>query len=446
MFFNSLTFLIIFLPILMLIYFMFKNIKYKNIVLLVFSFIFYTMGNPKYLLLLLFIIFLTYIYGNIIEKNRKKINLIISISILVLVLFVFKLSLLISQNSNIEILDFPIGLSFYIFQAISYLADIYNKRIKKAGSFIDLALYLSFFPQLVAGPIIRYNDIEKRIKSRKTSVVTISEGIKRFIIGLCKKVIIADTLSLFVEGIYLNPNMYGTLILWLTGFCYLLVIYYDFSGYSDMAIGLGKIFGFDFPENFNYPLKSKSITEFWKRWHITLANWFKDYVYIPLGGNRISKKRTIINIFIVWMLTSLWHGINLNFLIWGFYNCCFILFEKKFGKFLKFKYPIINYILTLIILIVSFTIFRTNNFQNLIAIFTGMFIYRKSDFLALIYNNAYLLYSVIIFVIAIYFCYPRKKIISNNSLFGIIIYLMLYLICILFILGNYYNPFIYFQF
>lgn len=228
----------------------------------------------------------------------------------------------------------PIGISFYTFQILSYIIDLYKGEISVQRNFFYLTLYVSFFPQLIAGPIVRYQTVEEEIRNRKTTLSDISDGMKRFIKGLAKKVIIANNVALIAETVYNcgEQSIYGTSVYWLAAIAYALQIYFDFSGYSDMAIGLGRMFGFHFLKNFNYPYISKSITEFWRRWHISLSTWFRDYVYIPLGGNRVKKSRWLFNIFVVWCLTGFWHGAEWNFIIWGVYYCTLLLIEKVFLK------------------------------------------------------------------------------------------------------------------
>ena len=293
MVFSSLTFIYIFLPVVLILYFMCKNIKQKNLLLLISSLIFYAWGEPIYIILMIASICITYYFGLLIDKKEnKKIYLILSIVILISLLLFFKYGNFLIDNINYIFklnikninLPLPIGISFYTFQAISYLADLYCNKIKVQKSWTNLALYISLFPQLIAGPIVRYETIEKEINVRTHSLEKFDLGIKRFIIGLSKKVILANSMGAIADVVLNNPSQFGSIIIWIGGIAYSLQIYFDFSGYSDMAIGLGKIFGFTFLENFNFPYIASSITDFWRRWHISLSSFFKDYVYIPLGA------------------------------------------------------------------------------------------------------------------------------------------------------------------
>ncbi len=459
MIFNSLTFLLLFLPLCILIYFIFKNIKIRNIILLIFSLVFYAWGEPIYIFIMILSILVTYIFGILISKAKnKRIYFIISIVILLLNLFFFKYTNFLIDNinhilniklKNID-LPLPIGISFYTFQALSYLIDLYREKIKVQKNFISLALYISLFPQLIAGPIVRYETIQKEITKRSHSLEKFVSGMKRFIIGLSKKVILANSMALIADTIFGNYAYYKTILIWIAAISYTLQIYYDFSGYSDMAIGLGKIFGFNFLENFNYPYISRSITDFWRRWHISLSSWFKDYIYIPLGGSRVNKIKHIRNIFIVWFLTGLWHGASWNYIIWGLYFATLLLIEKYPLKNIIKKVPsILQHIITLFLIIIGWVIFRTENLNTLLNVITQMFLYKKSDIMLFITNNANLIINFYLLLPAIIFCIPLKK--KKIKRLGVQImvdftYLLILIINIIFIIGNTYNPFIYFRF
>ena len=334
MIFSSLTFIFFFLPILLLIYYITPK-KYRNLILLIFSLIFYIYGEKQYVILLISSALINYIIGKKIEQKGRKKYLILGLIINITILLYYKYANFFIDTfndifslgiKNLSII-LPLGISFYTFQNISYLIDVYDKKIKSEHNFIT---YLIFFPELIAGPIVRYSDIKKDLEQRKENINKFSYGITRFVIGLSKKILLADTLYNMKTNI-ISTSM-STLSYWLVAFTFLMQIYYDFSGYSDMAIGLAKMFGFNLKENFNYPLISKSITEFWKRWHISLSSFFKDYVYIKLGGNKVSKILNIRNLLIVWLLTDLWHGASYNFIIWGLYFFLFIIIEKLFLK------------------------------------------------------------------------------------------------------------------
>ena len=324
MVFSSLSFLFLFLPILLVIYFIAKG-KYKNYILLFFSLIFYSWGEPKYVFLMIISILLNYFFALRIEKeNNKKIVLIISIFTNLGLLFYFKYWNFFSSNLNslfhislkrIENV-LPIGISFYTFQELSYLIDVYRKKIKAQKNIFILGTYIAFFPQLIAGPIVRYKDIEKQLKKRIHSMDKFCDGARRFIIGFSKKIIIANNVAIVSDCIFSQITDLGFTMIVIGTIAFSIQIYYDFSGYSDMTIGLAKMFGFEIKENFNYPYSAISIKDFWKRRHISLSSWFKEYVYIPLGGNRVNKIKLIRNILIVWILTGLWHGANWNYIIW----------------------------------------------------------------------------------------------------------------------------------
>src|SRR5574344_348019 len=359
MLFFSISFLYYFLPILLIIYFSVPS-KYKNIILLVFSLIFYFYGEPKYIILLLTTCVCNYIFGLLIDKYRNKSKMILIFSLIfnIGLLLFFKYTDFFIENvnglfsSNIPLLRLalPLGISFFTFQVLSYVIDVYNKIVEVSKNFINFATYVCLFPQLVAGPIVRYSTINEELKSRVHSYDNFSSGVKKFIVGLSKKVLIANVIGELAKSL-VSITTRTVFSFWIEAISFTLQIYFDFSGYSDMAIGLGKMFGFNFLENFNYPLIASSITDFWRRWHISLSSWLRDYVYIPLGGNRVSKLKWIRNIFIVWFLTGFWHGAAWNFIIWGLYFAVFLLLEKIFlGKFLD-KHHVFGHIYTIIIVI-----------------------------------------------------------------------------------------------
>ena len=367
MIFSSITFLYYFLPCVLLIYWIVPK-KGKNIVLLFSSMFFYAWGEPKYVILMAVSILISYIFGILIEKTREnkmsKWFCICSVMVSLLILGYFKyvdflignFNSITGANIHLQNIVLPIGISFYTFQIISYIVDVYRGEPAQKNP-VELALYVSMFPQLIAGPIVRYSDIEKQLKEREQTISNMAYGIRRFIIGLGKKVMIANQLGEFC-GYYRGSEQTSVLFCWMYAVSTSLQIYYDFSGYSDMAIGLGKMFGFHFMENFNYPMIASSITEFWRRWHISLGTWFKDYVYIPLGGNRGSGLSRFFSIAVVWTLTGLWHGASWNFVLWGVYFFVFLWMEKIFLKeFLKNKKWLAHtYVLFLII--ISFVIFQ----------------------------------------------------------------------------------------
>ena len=467
MLFASMTFLWVFLPILFATYFLVKE-KYRNYILLIFSLIFYSWGEPKYVILMIVSIIMNYILGRVMDKQTKtkrKIILAITIVLNLLLLGYFKYFNFFVNNLNsifnhtvihARNIALPIGISFYTFQIMSYIIDLYRKEIKVQKNIFKLALYISFFPQLIAGPIVKYHDIEEQINKRRITIDGFSEGVKRFIIGLSKKVLIANTLALVADSTFdSNIQLLSTPIAWLGAFCYMFQIFYDFSGYSDMAIGLGKMFGFTFMENFNLPYTSQSITEFWRRWHISLSTWFKEYLYIPLGGNRKGKTRTYINLLIVFFTTGLWHGASWNFIFWGLFHGFFILIERiKLKELLdKNKFKIVNYLYSTFVVLIGWVFFRANGlkqaFQYLETMFTNNSVCKLE--LSSVINNELIIVLIIAILISgpLQSIYKKIKIKKENSILEFIEIIglgLLMIICIMKLISNTYNPFIYFRF
>ena len=463
MLFSSMVFLWIFLPVVFCGYHLLKDIW-----LLVASLIFYSWGEPAYIFLMLFSIIVNYLLGIWMDRyTKRKIVLIVAIIFNLLVLGYFKYfssmmgalnGLIGKELIQVKTIILPLGISFYTFQIMSYIIDLYRGEIKVQRNIFRLALYITFFPQLVAGPIVKYHDVENQIAHRECTPEKIGYGIKRFIYGLGKKVIISNSIASVVDTIFTNSvNTISTLWIWMGVFLYTLQIYYDFSGYSDMAIGLGKMFGFDFMENFNYPYISKSIQEFWRRWHISLSTWFKEYVYIPLGGNRKGKVRTYFNLWIVFALTGIWHGATLNFLIWGLWHGLFMFIERLGVKKLLDKNPfkIINYIYTMFVVIVGWAMFRCDSWKQASDILFAMFKGGRTTNEMLWYNIASTR-SLVIIVIAIILAGPLQKIFPKLEsqfkseqkfclLEGMLQFVIL-LISIMFLVSGQYNPFIYFKF
>lgn len=458
MVFSSISFLFFFLTLLFLSYFLVPN-KYRNNVLLIFSLIFYYIGEKWYVFLLLLSCLVNYIIGLLIEQKRKKLYLIIGLVFNIGLLFYFKYTNFFLEtfnnifNFNLPMLKIilPLGISFFTFQNISYLIDVYRKSVLPEKSFLRYATYITLFPQLVAGPIVRYQDVALELETRQESFELFSVGVKRFVIGLAKKVLIADTIyHVYTNILGFNMSAFSYI---LVAICFTLQIYYDFSGYSDMAIGLGKMFGFNFKENFNYPLIASSITDFWRRWHISLSSFFKDYVYIPLGGNKCSKIKNIRNIFIVWALTGFWHGASWNFIMWGIYFFVFLILEKFIlKKYLKKNF--IAYIYTFIIVVISFVIFSITDLNELFSFLKGMMgigvpLYNKEVFY-LLRNN------LVILVIAFLGISPFLKNKINSLKKGklekvieggeIIFILGIFILVVANIVSSSFNPFIYFRF
>ena len=467
MLFSSVSFLYYFLPITLILYFVSKD-KYKNIILLLASLFFYFYGEPKYTVLMLISAFSAYIHGILIEKFREKgysklflvRGLVVSLGNLIVfkyIDFIIKNINYIS-NSNIKLLRLvlPIGISFYTFQGLSYIVDVYKKDAKVCRSFVDFATYVCLFPQLIAGPIVRYTTIEDELKNRTHSFDKFAYGVNRFVVGLAKKIILANNLGMIVD-IMTKSNEKSVLSYWMVAIFFSLQIYYDFSGYSDMAIGLGRMFGFDFLENFNYPFISKSIKEFWRRWHISLSSFFRDYVYIPLGGNRVSRGRWIFNLLIVWSLTGLWHGDSWNFILWGLYFAILLIIENLFLQNILSKLPaLIQHIYAKFFIIISFVIFNNENIKDLWSSLYNMFNFRGLD----LYNDfsTYYLksYTVLLIVSVIGATPILKNIIQkiNKNVTGQkvvstinpILNIVLLVVVTAYLIDGSFNPFLYFRF
>ena len=466
MIFSSIPFLYYFLPVVLLLYFLAPK-SLKNPVLLLSSLVFYGWGEPKYVFLMIATVILGYIFGILIEKFQKtklsKLFLILSVISFLSALAYFKYADFFITNFNkvtglsvpMLKLALPIGISFYTFQILSYTVDVYRGDVKAQKNPITLATYVALFPQLIAGPIVRYSDVEKQLSSRTHSFDKASEGITRFIIGFSKKIILANTFGELGEAFFTSSDL-SVLYHWLFAVSYMLQVYFDFSAYSDMAIGLGKILGFDFLENFNYPFISKSITEFWRRWHMSLGTWFRDYVYIPLGGNRVKKSRWIFNIFVVWFLTGFWHGAEWTFALWGLYYAVFLTIEKFFLlPFLK-KHNITGHIYVLFLTLISFTIFSAGSISDAIRYVGGLF---GANGIPLVSSEALYQFKNYSFVIllGIIGATPLPKLLVNklkkkyseNILLyvaEIVVLLILFVVSTAYLADGSFNPFLYFRF
>ncbi|HAT4372286.1 TPA: MBOAT family protein [Clostridioides difficile] len=471
MIFSSLTFLFAFLPVVFILYFL-VNDKLKNFVLLLTSLFFYAWGEPKYIFLMLGSIVVNYIFGLKVSSDNKKeqklwltLSVIFNISLLVIFkysnFFVDNFNALFNSHISIPTIALPLGISFFTFQTMSYVIDVYRKDGRVQRNIFDLALYVSLFPQLVAGPIVRYQTVDEQISKRIYSNEKFAVGVNRFICGLAKKVILANQLGMVADGVF-SANIANLSIAesWLGIICYTLQIYFDFSGYSDMAIGLGKIFGFDFLENFNYPYISQSVSEFWRRWHISLSSWFRDYVYIPLGGNRVSPIKQYTNLFVVWSLTGIWHGANWTFLTWGIYYGILISIEKVFlGKLLKKVPQIFRHIYLILIVMIGWVFFRADNIVQASEFVQVLFGVGSSP----ICNNSFIMYINdygYIVILSIIFAIPiipklksilkskTKKLVESNFVYMLhstfLVALMFIVVVIL--INSTYNPFLYFRF
>ncbi len=464
MLFSSIHFLYYFLPAVVILYLLSPK-RLKNTTLLISSLVFYGWGEPKYVFLMIGTIVLGYVFGLLIDKfrntNWSKFFLAISVLCSVSGLLYFKYADFFLSNFNavsgISVpflrLALPIGISFYTFQILSYSVDVYRGVVGVQKNPLNLATYVTLFPQLIAGPIVRYQDVENQLTERTHSFEKTYEGIRRFVIGLSKKILIANTLGELCEC-FLKSSDLSITFYWIYVISYMLQIYFDFSGYSDMAIGLGKFFGFDFMENFNYPFISSSITEFWRRWHISLGTWFRDYVYIPLGGSRVNKSKMFFNIFVVWFLTGFWHGAEWNFVIWGLYFGLLLVIEKFFmSAFLK-RHKTVGHIYVLFFVAISFMIFSASNLEQAIALVSGMFGGGGIPFISqdTIYNLKNFGFVILIAIIG---STPllkkiRERLISKNfkyvEVIDTVIIISLLLICTAYLADGSFNPFLYFRF
>lgn len=460
MLFSSFTFLFFFLPIVFLLYYACRNRIYRNSILLISSLLFYSWGEPIYVFLMITIILINFSLALVLDRfNHKKLLL----SLIVLLNFgslaFYKYTNFFIDNFNvlggsIQPLNIvlPIGISFYTFQIMSYIIDVYRGKVKAQKNIINFACYVALFPQLIAGPIVRYIDIERELNERQESIDRVYIGLRRFIVGLGKKIIISNHVAIIANDIFNLTNSELTFTTaWLGAIAFSLQIYFDFSGYSDMAIGLGKMFGFDFLENFNYPYIASSITEFWNRWHISLSSWFKDYVYIPLGGNRKGVVRQIINLFVVWALTGLWHGAAWNFVLWGLYFFVILIVEKFILKKILDKMYGINHLYTLILIIVGWVIFNSRDFAQISSFIGNMFSFQNIDLS--IFETMNYLYLLPYLMIGIIFSLPIvpvvqakiKELIPLQVLIDLSTYIIL-MLCIVYLVNETYNPFIYFRF
>ncbi len=468
MVFSSILFLFYFLPLVLTIYYLSPR-KYRNLILFLSSLFFYSWGEPKYIWIMLFSTVLDYTCGKFVdfykskgETAKSKIWLIVSIVINLGILGFFKYSdFLISNinnifNVNIPLLNLvlPIGISFYTFQTMSYTIDVYRGDTKVQNNIISFGTYVTLFPQLIAGPIVRYQTVAEEIDNRIENYDLFSEGVSRFILGLGKKVLLANNIGIFWENVRgLSASNITILSAWLGIIAFAFQIYFDFSGYSDMAIGLGKMFGFNFLENFNYPYISQSITEFWRRWHISLGTWFKEYLYIPLGGNRKGKLNNIRNILLVWILTGIWHGASWNFALWGLYFGIILILEKIFMLKLLEKAPkLIRRIYTILLVLVSWAIFAFDSLNEGLQYIKILF--GAGNFK--IYNNSsiYYLYTNIILLIILIIAstdipkriWRRIRGKSKSWILENIYLLLVFLLSIAYLVDQSYNPFLYFRF
>jgi alginate O-acetyltransferase complex protein AlgI len=487
MVFSSVSFLFFFLPIVITGYFFLPGIKIRNLFLLVMSLCFYTIGEGKSVIIILISVALNYVLGFWVDRSRKVSNYLqirlamisaIFINIGVLVYFKYTnffidnlkfLKIIDFQSSSNHQIHLPLGISFFTFHALSYIIDIYREKAKPQKDFGKLALYFTFFPQLIAGPIIRYHDVELQLSERTITTQSFVEGIRRFIIGLGKKVLIANVLGTPAEQIFaIPPEQLTTSLSWLGIICYTLQIYFDFSGYSDMAIGLARMFGFQFLENFNYPYISQSIKEFWRRWHISLSNWFRDYLYIPLGGNRCSPLRMYLNLLLVFFLCGFWHGASWNFIIWGLFHGVFLILERVslLRNFIESKLSILKHTYALLVVTIGWVFFRSDSVIHALLFIKSMTGFAQGDGIEYhlsLYSNVEVITAIILGIFGSTPLMPKisdlqkhynlnhqtNMAIVTNIVFSFLRELLLsaiFSLSLIKLAAGTYNPFIYFQF
>lgn len=466
MVFSSTIFLCVYLPLVLLGYYICPK-KGRNLFLLIVSLVFYAWGEPKYVFLMIFSILVNYIFGRLMDKNRgrqkrMKLLLVLSVVIDLGLLSVFKYTDFIITNvnaifgSSFDLLNIalPIGISFYTFQAMSYTIDVYRNDVRVQKNLIDFGMYITMFPQLIAGPIVRYADVQDQLAERSVTTADFSEGVMRFVVGLGKKVLLANQMGAVWSEIYALGGDVSALMAWTGAIAYTFQIYFDFSGYSDMAIGLGRMFGFKFPENFRYPYQSVSITDFWRRWHITLSTWFKEYLYIPLGGNRRGLARQALNLLIVWSLTGFWHGAGWNFVMWGLYYFVILFIEKLFLLKALDKLPkLFRHVYALLLIVIGWVIFASDDVSVLLPYLGSMFGANGAvggmDVYTL-FTKAVLLIICCVASIEL----PKRLFLSatgamnEKAAFTIksVMTIALLALSMILLIGDSYNPFLYFRF
>ncbi len=466
MVFSSTIFLCVYLPLVLLGYYICPK-KGKNLFLLIVSLIFYAWGEPKYVFLMIFSILVNYVFGLLMDKHREnkkrlKLMLVISVIIDLGLLSVFKYTDFIITNINsvfgagFDLLNIalPIGISFYTFQAMSYTIDVYRDDVRVQRNLIDFGMYITMFPQLIAGPIVRYSDVQDQLAVRNVTTADFSEGIMRFVVGLGKKVLLANQMGAVWTQIYALGGDISALMAWTGAAAYTFQIYFDFSGYSDMAIGLGRMFGFKFPENFRYPYESVSITDFWRRWHITLSTWFKEYLYIPLGGNRRGLARQALNLLIVWTLTGFWHGAGWNFVMWGLYYFAILFIEKLFLLKALDKLPrLFRHAYALLLIVIGWVIFASDDVSVMLPYLGSMFGANGAlggmDVYTLLTRAALMVICCVASTEL-----PKRLFVTaagkmnEKAAFTVksVLTLALLALSVVFLIGDSYNPFLYFRF
>lgn len=457
MLFSSPVFVFLFLPIVFLVNLKLPH-KLSNTWLLIASLIFYAWGEPIYILLMIFSSIINFFLAKFIAKREHdKFWLVMTVVFNIGLLGIFKYSnfiidsinSLINTQINFVNISLPIGISFYTFQTMSYVIDVYQNKTHVQHNYFDLLLYITFFPQLIAGPIVKYRDVADEIESRQITLQGMVNGFQRFILGLSKKLILANTMAYAADQIYgMSVSEVGSGLAWIGALSYFFQIYFDFSGYSDMAIGLGEIFGFHFLENFNYPYSSTSLQDFWRRWHISLSSWFKEYVFIPLGGSRKGHVRSIINRLIVFFLTGLWHGAAWTFVIWGLYNGVFLLLEKTILKIESWP-KVLRHVYTILVVLVGFIIFRAETLSQALHFITSLFNFTPESLQGLAWiqinvDNRFIFFMIASALLSVPIVYPKYKALPNTIKYSVSV--MLWILCLVTLSAATYNPFIYFRF
>lgn len=459
--FGTLSFIVLFALPAVLLYFACKKHAWQNGVLTVASLIFYAWGEPVYLLLLLALSAVAYASGLALPRldaraGAKKALLACTIIVLSLALFICKYLGFVLENTafifgiapELEGIVLPLGISFYTFQLISYVCDVFSKKTEPEKNPFDFLLYVTFFPQLIVGPIVRYPDVKNALKSRTSSVDGVASGIRRFALGFFKKAVLSAEIAQISTGIYALPELAGTGAYWIAAVAYSLNLYFDFSGYSDMAIGLARIFGFCIPENFDHPYISRSVTEFWRRWHISLSSWFRDYVYIPMGGSRVGKARLFLNLLVVWAFTGLWHGAAWNFVLWGLYYFVLLVLEKfLFKKVLERLPAFFSWLITFALVVVGWVIFNISDLAQLGETLKTMFVFAPTDWRGLVSENSVLWKAFLFVPVGLIAMFPLQRLIKGrHDIIKNVIALVFFALGAVMIIAGSFTPFVYFRF
>lgn len=465
MLFSSIVFLFTFLPIVLILYYVLPR-QFKNPVLLLASLLFYAWGEPIYLFLMMFSILFNYISGldiarNLGNKRAARKSLIFNVVVNLCVLGFFKYEGFVLNSLNVVLpveipfqeVALPVGISFYTFQILSYIIDVYRGNVPVQKNLMDFALYVTMFPQLIAGPIVKYAEIDEQLHVREENWGRFGEGVMYFIRGLAKKVLLANTVGMIYTNVSgMAPEDVSVVTAWLGCLAYTFQIYFDFSGYSDMAVGLGKMFGFEFPWNFNYPYIAQSVTEFWRRWHISLSSWFREYVYIPLGGNRVPVPKHIRNLLVVWLLTGLWHGAAWNFVAWGLYYGVILIFEKYFFHRVLDKLPeVLRHIYSLVLVMVGWVLFFSPSFAGALEYLKLMFGagghgFMDGEALYLLISNLGLWVIAIVSSTPLVYGVYERYVGRRKPVADVVIYAGMFLLCVAYLVTETYNPFLYFRF